>query len=224
MTLPPPGGALDPTGQAQTVATQLSLDIDNTRQFQESGGMLAPGATAPTATLFQMADSLTGPPFESVAVVRPTPSALTDAGYFVVNRTLNGVTTRTIERTHGREFEDVRDAFFVDAGLTFDNPVAIEDIDEANPVKITITAHPFLNGDDVDIDDIEWVPDVDAEFNTTQPDQLNGGRFEVANVTANDFTLKSIDTGDDIDGSAFRNGCAVIVILTGFASSIRMEA
>jgi len=141
--------------------------------------------------------------FESVAVVRPSPAELTDAGYFVIKRTLNGVTTRTIERTHDRQFEDVRDGFFVDSGLTFDNPLNIEDIDEANPVKITITGHGLSNLDEVDIADIIWVPDVDADFNETQPDQLNDGRFEVANVTANDFTLKSIDTGDDVDGSAF---------------------
>jgi len=141
--------------------------------------------------------------YESVAVIQPSIGDLIDAGYFIVKRTIDGNTVRLIERTHDREFEDVRDSFFVDSGLSFDTPVVIEDVDEADPVKITITGHSFVNGDEVDISDIIWVLDVDADFNETQPDQLNDGRFEVANAAANDFTLKSIDTGLDIDGSAF---------------------
>jgi hypothetical protein len=43
-----------------------------------------------------------------------------DAVYFVVNRTIGGVTKRYIERLHTRVFTDVADAFFVDSGLSYD--------------------------------------------------------------------------------------------------------
>lgn len=43
-----------------------------------------------------------------------------NAVYVVVRRVINGATVRYIERFAEREIEDVRDAFFVDAGLTFD--------------------------------------------------------------------------------------------------------
>jgi len=59
VTRPAPGGAIDPTGQASAIAERLSSHVDNTRQF--AGGMLAPGATEPPATLFEAAESLTGP-------------------------------------------------------------------------------------------------------------------------------------------------------------------
>jgi len=55
--------------------------------------------------------------FESVTVV---PEDGEDVAYFVVNRTINGVTKRYIERLNTRLFEHPRDWFFVDSGLTYD--------------------------------------------------------------------------------------------------------
>jgi len=43
-----------------------------------------------------------------------------DATYFVVKRTINGNTKRYIERLGSRVFTDVKDAFFVDSGLSYD--------------------------------------------------------------------------------------------------------
>lgn len=43
-----------------------------------------------------------------------------DAVYFIVNRTIGGVTKRYVERLHTRVFSDVADAFFVDSGLSYD--------------------------------------------------------------------------------------------------------
>jgi hypothetical protein len=43
-----------------------------------------------------------------------------DAIYFVVNRTIGGVTKRFVERLHTRVFTAVEDAFFVDSGLSYD--------------------------------------------------------------------------------------------------------
>lgn len=55
--------------------------------------------------------------FESVATVREGDETAT---YFVVKRTINGVTKRYIERFASREFTEERDAYFVDCGLTYD--------------------------------------------------------------------------------------------------------
>jgi len=43
-----------------------------------------------------------------------------DATYFVVKRTINGNTKRYIERLQTRVIADVKDAFFVDSGLSYD--------------------------------------------------------------------------------------------------------
>lgn len=57
-----------------------------------------------------------GGAFESVAVVR---EGSEDAVYFVVRRTIGGVTKRYVERLHSRLFSDPKDCFFVDCGLTY---------------------------------------------------------------------------------------------------------
>lgn len=55
--------------------------------------------------------------FESVCVVAEDNE---DVLYAVVNRTVNGRTVRYIERLRTRIFTELEDAFFVDAGLTYD--------------------------------------------------------------------------------------------------------
>lgn len=54
--------------------------------------------------------------FEDVTVIGEGEE---DVAYFVVRRTIDGQEKRYIERLHSREFDDVRDAFFVDSGLTY---------------------------------------------------------------------------------------------------------
>ena len=141
--------------------------------------------------------------FEKVAVVRPSASDTFEAPYFVVKRTINGNTVRYIERASERRFENVQDAFFVDCGLTLDNPITITGVTAADPVVVTTSAaHGLSNGDEVDISDIVWTPQFDDDDNETQPDQLNGGRFTIANVTATTMELQR-PSGTDVDGSGF---------------------
>lgn len=54
--------------------------------------------------------------FEDVTVVA---EGQEDVPYFIVKRTIGGTVKRYIERLHTRFFGDVRDAFFVDSGLTY---------------------------------------------------------------------------------------------------------
>jgi hypothetical protein len=54
--------------------------------------------------------------FEDVAVVHEDRD---DVPYFIVKRTIDGVQRRYIERMHDRRFTDVKDAFFVDSGLSY---------------------------------------------------------------------------------------------------------
>lgn len=55
--------------------------------------------------------------FEDVTVIEEDGE---DVPYFLVRRTINGVSKRYIERLHTREFTSVEDAFFVDCGLSYD--------------------------------------------------------------------------------------------------------
>jgi len=62
-------------------------------------------------------DTLNGA-VEQVCVV---PEANEDAVYLLVRRTVNGATVRYIERLANRQITNVADAFFVDAGLSYDD-------------------------------------------------------------------------------------------------------
>lgn len=55
--------------------------------------------------------------FEDVCVVSEPPE---DAVYFIVNRTIEGVTKRYVERLHSRMYSDIVDAIFLDSSLTYD--------------------------------------------------------------------------------------------------------
>lgn len=62
-------------------------------------------------------DTGDGDEFEDVCVI---PEGTEDGVYVVVKRTINGSTKRYIERFASRTFTDVKDAFFVDCGLSYD--------------------------------------------------------------------------------------------------------
>ena len=142
--------------------------------------------------------------FETVGVLpaNSTESDREDRVYFVVKRRVNGKTVRYVERLHRRRFDDVRDAYFVDCGLSLDAPKTITGVTSADPVVVTAAAHGFENGDYVDLSDIVWEPTYD-EFDTeSQPDQLNLKRYVVRNKATNTFELEDLD-GNAVDGSAF---------------------
>lgn len=55
--------------------------------------------------------------FESVCSV---PEGNEDALYAIIQREIDGRTVRYVERKHSRQFDDLEDCFFVDAGSTYD--------------------------------------------------------------------------------------------------------
>lgn len=137
--------------------------------------------------------------FEAVEIARPdlTTLSLDDEIYFVVNRVVNGTNNvRTIERIRPRRFSDVRDCFFVDAGLSFDNPITITNINIAGGiVTITAPAHGLTTGNTVSISDVIWSPTYDANWNLIKPAQLTGNNQATVTVlTANVFTLDGVSS------------------------------
>lgn len=130
---------------------------------------------------------------ESLAVI-PSADGERDDVYVVVKREINGVTKRYIEFIT-KFFEDTdeqRDMFFVDSGLTLDNPKTITGATKTNPVVITSAAHGFSNDDEILIDNVKGMT------------QLNSDSFKVVNKTANTFELQTL-AGVDIDGTGFGN-------------------
>lgn len=141
-----------------------------------------------------------------------------DATYFVIRRKIGSRFCRYIERLHSRAFEDVRDAFFVDCGVSLDSPLTITGITSAEPpVVTTLTNHGFSNGDLIDILDTKRRnPDYhlgQGEIATESPatdrnerlvsHATHGQRYKAAGVTATTFELTDYIEGTDIDGTAW---------------------
>ncbi|UOF83066.1 phage stabilization protein [Caudoviricetes sp.] len=128
---------------------------------------------------------------ESVAVI-PSSDGTRDELWMIVKRYINGRTVRYIEymKKMFQQSDDQQDAYFVDCGLTYDDPVTISGATAANPVVVTATSHGYSNGDKVQILNIKGMT------------QLNTGTYLVANKTANTFELTTI-AGANVNGTSY---------------------
>jgi hypothetical protein len=124
---------------------------------------------------------------ESVAII-PSPDGTREDVWLIVRRTIDGVSKRYIEYMT-KFFEDTdeqSDAFFVDCGLTYDNPLTITSITQDLPATATATSHGFSNGNAILLSGILGMT------------ELNGKTVYAANVSANTFQITDED-GNFID-------------------------
>lgn len=123
------------------------------------------------------------PIVESIAVI-PSSTGEYDELWLSVKRYMAGQTVRSIEYlTKFFDDEDEqRDGYFVDCGLSYDDPKTITGITKANPAVVTCNSHGFSNGDTV------WISDVVGMTN------VNETVFTVANKTANTFELSGVNS------------------------------
>lgn len=134
--------------------------------------------------------------FESVCVIPESNGE--KMLYTVVQRRINGVNRRFIERLHSRIFTDIQDAFHVDSGLSYDDPQTITAATQANPVVITAAAHGFSN------DDVVQITGMTGLGINTGMTELNGNRYTVKSKTTNTFELYDMAvTPVAVNGSAY---------------------
>lgn len=115
---------------------------------------------------------------ESIAVI-PSPDSTREEVWMVVKRYINGAVFRSVEYMT-KLFEDTDDqseAFFVDCGLTYDDPKTITAITKASVGVITVVGHGFNNGDKLLLNDILGMS------------ELNGITVLVANKTTDTFEI-----------------------------------
>jgi hypothetical protein len=86
---------------------------------------------------------------------------------------------------------DPRDQFFVDCGLTYDMPKTITGITKATQAVVTAIAHGFVDGDLVDIADVEGMT------------QVNNLRFKISDKTTDTFKLKNPEDNTYINSNAY---------------------
>jgi len=135
--------------------------------------------------------------FESVCVIPESNDE--KMLYAVIKRRINGVDRRYVERLHSRIFDEVQDAFHVDSGLSYDNPLTITGATQANPVVVTATAHGFSNDDVVQITEVGGLGLIDVGMT-----ELNGNRYTVKNKATNTFELYDVAaTPASVDGTAY---------------------
>ena len=144
--------------------------------------------------------------FESVTTARPNiGGGILDTAYFVVRRIVDGKTVRYIERTSSRQFTEVQDCYFVDAGLTYDNPIMVTDVAIGETTTITTAvAHGFSVGYEINFSDIQWANKYDEFFTKIPLSQLNNYKYKVKSIpSTTTFTLGDFDDNFDIDSSGF---------------------
>lgn len=128
---------------------------------------------------------------ESVCCI-PTSDNSYDEIWLVVARDIDGSRVRYVEYISEpfSEEEYQQDGFFVDSGLTYDDPKTITDITQANPAVVTSASHGFNNDDHIRID------------NSSGMEDLNGNIYVVKNKTANTFELYNAD-GTTVNSTNF---------------------
>ena len=132
--------------------------------------------------------------FESVAVI---PGTAEDQLWVIVNRTVNGSTTRTVEYMKPWDWgTDQADYFFVDSGLSVDqgDSSTITGISQADPGVVTAVAHGLSNDDLVRITDVVGMTEVNTEL---------AEAYMVKNKTADTFELYLTDGTTTLDTSGF---------------------
>ncbi len=130
---------------------------------------------------------------ESIAVI-PSEDLSRDELWMTVRRTINGAVKRYIERMDRWYEEDIDrdDIYQQDSGLSYSSTkTTISNVELLDPVRVTVTAHPYSNGDIVYLKDV---------VGTTE---INRNKYKIAGSTANTFNLTYIGSGNDVDGTGF---------------------
>ena len=176
---------------------------DNLVLCVRSDGVLVVMTYLPEQEVYAWTEHQTRGKYESVCVVEEDN---TQVVYYIVKRTINGTTRRFIERQAARDFDHPHDQFFLDAALTYDVPITITGMTNADPgVFTTSSAHGLTDGDVVDISDVKGavVIGTDDDLLPVDIDDVNKTGWIVANATSTTFTITDSD-GNDVDTTDFR--------------------
>ena len=125
-----------------------------------------------------------------------------DQVWIVVNRTVNSLTKRYIEKFVPGDGSDDLHAF-QDSFLTLSSNIAISGITAANPAVVTTSsAHGLSNNDVVIIKDLVDPDESTLNADNTNMSDLNQKTFTVANKTSTTFELTD-SSGNNIDTSSY---------------------
>ena len=136
--------------------------------------------------------------YESVSVI---PKDTYDEVWFIVKRTIEGVTRRYIEYMVAPDFDNIEDAFFIHSGLKLDNPIDITNATQADPVVVS-AVNTFSNGDIVKIRGLVEREAGDIPVKTIDAMEYATDALAQAAYASNDGTPAIIDTYNESNESS----------------------
>lgn len=139
-------------------------------------------------------DAAANPPKVESAAVIPSSDGTTSELWLLVQRHINGTQKRYVEYLSNffEQTDNPEDAYFLDCGLTYDDPKTITDITGNAPMVVTSASHGFADGDKVLITEVSGLQEVEDGV-AAEDSYLNYKKFTVANKTTNTFELASTD-------------------------------
>lgn len=161
----------------------------------------------------------TQPIVSSIAAI-PSPDTTFDQVWCVVQRYINGSTVYTIEYMT-KIFDDSilqEDAFQVDAGATFYNPLTVSAITTANPAVVTFSGGSLSNGQKVKFVNVLGLnkSSTDANGNVTVSNLVNEKVYTVAGLSGSTFQLND-ESGNPVSSigySPYISGGQVAALIT----------
>lgn len=133
--------------------------------------------------------------------VKSVPELTRDTPYFLVQRLVGGVWKQYIEFLEERHFDEIEDAFFVDSGLSLDNPLLVESVSAGSATELTITSHGLTDGDTIDLSGGQFY---DTYGDAVAADDISG-RYVVAAATTHTFEIET-EAGAAVDTSDYTTG------------------
>lgn len=144
-----------------------------------------------------------------VTSIATIPSTKRHEVWLITKRTVNSVTRQYVEfleeNFNASDGMFKADAFFVDSGLTLDNPLTITAATVANPVVVTSASHGLSDGDLVDIEDVVGMT------------EINDTRYRVIEVAANTVELMNV-SGKPVSGVTKASPGSVTCVGHGFST------
>ncbi len=148
---------------------------------------------------------------ESIASI-PSPDGKREELWLIVKRYINGQVFRSVEYMVAM-FDDLTeqgDGFFVDCGLTYDEPISITSVSTGATTVVTKASHGLTTGDSVYFSDVFGLKYTDSDGVLTS---INKKSYTVTVLTANTFSLDGIDSTSwtpYISGGYFRERVSAV--------------
>lgn len=142
----------------------------------------------------------TAPVIKTLAVI-PSPDGTYDNLWMAVQRYINGTSVLTVEymADHFEDDDKVENAFYVDCGGSYDNPITVTGIASGTSAIVTTnTSHLLVAGDAITVRKVVGLNSsvVDADGNTFSSSLVNYRFFTVGTTSATTLYLKDYESSE----------------------------